>query len=84
MMLGIWNDDIYISLEGYKRMNARWGDSKLAFKENRSTPLRYLGAFKHPACKEFNQTEKSCVSCCFIVIVSLLATNLWCFNSFLA
>ena len=25
MMLGIWNDDMYISLEGYKRTNTRWG-----------------------------------------------------------
>ena len=48
MMLGIYSDNIYISLEGYKKINARWGgDSKLDFKENRSIPPRYLGASQH-------------------------------------
>ena len=50
MMLWIWNDGIYISLEEDKMMNTRWGqDSKLDF---RSIPLSYLGASKHQACQE--------------------------------
>ena len=54
VMLGIYSDDIYISLEGYKRTNARWGgDSKLDFKENRSIPPRYLGASQHQPCQKF-------------------------------
>ena len=60
--IGNWDDDIYVSLEGYERMNARWaGDSKLDFIENRSIPPRYLSASHHWACLKFIQTEKSCV-----------------------
>ena len=62
MTLEIWNDGIYISLEGYKGTNARWGGcSKLDFRENRSIPLQYLGVSKHWTCQEFIQMEKSCV-----------------------
>ena len=60
MTLGIYSDDIYVSIEGYKRTNARWGgDSKLDFTKNRSSPPRYLGTSQHQACQEFIQTEKS-------------------------
>ena len=39
MTLGIWNDDIYVSLEGYKKDKCQIErDAKFDFKENRSIP----------------------------------------------